>query len=572
MDDMKINPLIKDVSTSFIFKYFPFIETIQVSNLLQVIPKKYLENITFIQVCQPLLLFQWNNPGSNYEFMQMIDDGSTPYYINKNYVYDLRNDFSPLTLENRKEKYDNETDVDNCIVLGDMIYWKVDIEYIERIKNINIHSLETLTFLMKNIDNLKGLNTLRIVLENENMSYRNRNNDDDDDNINNNLISYVDVLKNLRKLKSLRRIELIDINAEVSPIIQKTINDNMHLQFIISFYEYNNKQVQEYTTLNNYNNVHIQFMQFFPDCIQNGFITSSYYPNVKSSKLYDDFDLLRINSKPFSKSINGYKQVFDSMYRSPTLDIKYNGEIPDIQNLYTENMIIQYLKTTTFFPNTLKYLTLNSASFNNGKIDLSNCNLSKLTLNNCTSIYIKVPSTIIDVIIYYCSNLDLTCSTAVALKSLSISGNNPCSFVCSESTGSQYYFDGSIHIIENIQELSLSEVKLAKTMITNIESIIASSVTINGLIINTTYIDIEFDDYLRNINFVYNENESYFTLVNVEIYLSLNGVNVKKLTLKKCKISLLELSNTVEELTLTQCKLTNIDMNKFNDLKKVLVV
>ncbi|KAL7718844.1 hypothetical protein QTN25_003797 [Entamoeba marina] len=146
MDDMKINPLIKDVSTSFIFKYFPFIETIQVSNLLQVIPKKYLENITFIQVCQPLQLFQWNDPGSNYELMQMIDDGSTPYYTDKDYVYDLRNDFSPLTLENRKEKYDNETDVDNSIVLGDMIYWKVDIEYIERIKNINIHSLETLTF------------------------------------------------------------------------------------------------------------------------------------------------------------------------------------------------------------------------------------------------------------------------------------------------------------------------------------------------------------------------------------------------------------------------------------------
>ncbi|KAL7718843.1 hypothetical protein QTN25_003796 [Entamoeba marina] len=213
------------------------------------------------------------------------------------------------------------------------------------------------------------------------------------------------------------------------------------------------------------------------------------------------------------------------MNRSPTLDIKYNGEIPDIQNFYIKNMIIRNLKTTLLFPNTLKYLTLNFASFNNGKIDLSNCNLSKLTLNDCTSISIKVPSTIMDVIIYYCSNLDLTCSTAVTLKSLSISGNNPCSFVCSESTGSQYYFDGSIHIIKKHSKI--------KTMITNIESIIASSVTINGLIINTTYIDIEFDDYLKDINFVYNENESYFTLVNVEIYLSLNGVNVKKINIKE---------------------------------------
>ncbi|KAL7711808.1 Uncharacterized protein QTN25_010556 [Entamoeba marina] len=585
MEDIKINPLIEESDPSFIFKYFPNINTYQVTSLLEVLPKKYLDKLSFIKVSEKLYLYQWNSDGSDWELVAMQEDGSSTFFTDKHYVYNLSENYSPLLINSRINDNDNYSNEDN-INIGDMLYWKHDLSYIERLENMNIHSLESQTLFLKHYKDFKGLKTLRIVIENECENEFFSEGDNEDGNVIDNNdegnkkmddkpTEYVEVLKNLQFSKTLKKVELISVNAEIAPILKETIKNNSHIQFVISFYEYNNDYYSEYIELERYSNVHLQFIQLDDQFIQHNFILSSYYPFVKTSTYGDYVTYLEYNINCLSKHVNEYNKIFDAMQYRPNIEIYDTKRMEDIHDLNIEKLYIyRYtdVKLTEFLPLTLNVLKLGSFNFSNNHLDLSTFKLIKLDLDNCNLFEITLPTTLKKLYINFSEKFKISCSKPIELKKFNIRYSKHYEITINGTTGSQHYIDENTQIIKNITKYEIYEISFIKPIISDISSLILSAVHSNSLTLqknNNTIFSI--NKCLNPFNVVYNEKGSYFSLVDVNLNVSLSKIQVKTVKLVKCKISLLDLSDNVEVLKLEQCKFFDDSKANLNHLKQLIL-
>ncbi|KAL7717558.1 Leucine-rich repeat containing protein [Entamoeba marina] len=568
MDNMKINPLLKQTATSFILKYFPNINTFQVPSLTCKLPRKYLDQISFIKITENLYLYQWNDPGSDYELVGMQEDGSSTFFTDKHYVYDLTGDFSPLTIgwriENNKENEDN-------INIGDMLYWKHDLDYIERLENINIHSVESQALFLKHYKDFKGLKTLRIVIENEceneffdNSSITNNSSDS---------ITFINVLNHLQHSKTLKRVELISINAEITSILKETITKNQHIQFIISFYEYNNDYCSEYVELERYSNVHLQFMQLDINCVKHNFILSRHYPFVQLSKYYSEPPFCHINFNDHA-DIDEYNKLFDIMQYQPIIScfsFNKNEHLPNIHDLHINqlNLYNYIILSSNILPAILTELNINSM-WSKNVLDLTSFKLIKLSLDNCRYFEIKIPSTLKDLNMNFNENLSISCLEPIYLNNFCLRSNNKCNISLNTTSGSQYYLEKNTLFIKNINNFEVSNMNISELIISNVPSLIISSVTIKNLLLqhnnNNIFTISNCDDQVR---IVFNEKDSYFSIINTNVCMDLSAIQVKHVKFVNCEISMLKLSNTVEILTLQKCKIGSLIQDELKQLKQL---